>query len=299
MKKLWVICTACVLVCASMYAQTDSTQGTTQNNITDTTPDIRLQPQPLPQERPAQVYTLKPAVDIPITAVGTAWSLYAFTKIYSKDPSTDEQILSLRKSDVNGFDRWAIRPFHDRADKISYYPFYAAMPMPLFFLLDNKMRKDFFKLSFLYLEAMSITGLLYTGSTYFNDRYRPYAYDERTDFNYRMRGGAKNSFYAGHVALVATSTFFYAQVYADYHPESKIKWLFYGLAGAATGFTAYTRYYSGQHFPSDFVVGLSQGILTGLLVPKLHKTKLIKNNNISLRPFAGLNNGLSVVYKFK
>ena len=130
MKKLWIVCTACVLVCVSTYAQTDSGEAATQNVI-HTTPDMRLQAQPLPaNERPEPVYTLKPGVDIPITAVGTAWSLYAFTKIYSKDPSSDEQILSLRKSDVNGFDRWAIRPFHDRADKISYYPFYAAMPLP-------------------------------------------------------------------------------------------------------------------------------------------------------------------------
>jgi membrane-associated phospholipid phosphatase len=261
---------------------------------------MRLQAQPLPaDEKPQQVYTIKPAIDIPITAVGTAWSLFAFTKIYSKDPSSDEKILSLKKSNIPGFDRWAIRPFHDRADKISYYPFYASMPLPVFFLLDNKMRKDFFKLSFLYLEAMSVTGLLYTGSTYFNDRYRPYAYDERTDFNYRMRGGAKNSFYAGHVALVATSTFFYAQVYADYHPESKIKWLFYGIAGAATGFTGYLRHYSGQHFPSDLLLGVTQGTLTGLLVPKLHKTKLMKKHNVSIFPYAGpANGGMAMIYRF-
>lgn len=300
MKKLGILCSAFVLTYASINAQTDTVQPATQP-IIDTTPNMRLPEQPLPADdnKPSQVYTLKPAVDIPVTAIGTAWSLYAFTKIYSKDPSSDEKILSLRKSDVNGFDRWAIRPFHDKADKISYYPFYAAMPLPLFFLVDIKMRKDFFKLSFLYLEAMSITGLLYTGSTYFNDRYRPYAYDERTEFNYRLRGGAKNSFYAGHVALVATSTFFYAQIYADYHPESKVKWLFYGLAGAATGFTGYLRHYSGQHFPSDLLLGVAQGTLTGILVPKLHKTKLLKNHNVRLFPYAGPGNGgMAVVYRF-
>jgi membrane-associated phospholipid phosphatase len=162
------------------------------------------------------------------------------------------------------------------------------------------MRKDFWKLSLLYLETMSVTGILYTGATYTNDRYRPYAYDERTEFEYRRRGGAKNSFYAGHVALVATSTFFFAQVYSDYHPDSKIKWLFYTGAGAATAFTGYMRYYSGQHFPSDLLLGVTQGTLTGILVPRLHRTKFFKENNISLRPFAtGQSNGLAVVYKFK
>jgi membrane-associated phospholipid phosphatase len=297
MKKLWALCATCFCVFASVFAQQDSARIDTVTIASDTTP--LMQPQQVMNEKPMPVYKLNPAVDIPITAVGTAWSLFAFTKIYSKDESSGEQILSLQKSDVNGFDRWGIRAYHKRADDISYIPFYAAMPMPVFFLLDNKMRKDFFKLSFLYLEAMSITGLLYTGSTYMVDRYRPYTYHEGTDFDYKRRGGAKNSFYAGHVALVATSTFFFAQVYSDYHPDSKIKWLFYSIAGAATAGTAYLRYYSGQHFPSDFVLGIAQGTLTGILVPKLHKTKLLKNHNMTIVPMIGPSKGLAVVYKFK
>ena len=74
---------------------------------------------------------------------------------------------------------------------------------------------------------MSITGLLYTGSVYITNRYRPYVYSSESTIE--QRGGAKNSFYAGHVALVATSTFFMAKVYGDYHPDSKAKWVFYTL----------------------------------------------------------------------
>ena len=138
---------------------------------------------------------------------------------------------------------------------------------------------------------MSVTGLLYTGSTYFTNRYRPYAYSAETEIDQRIRGGAKNSFYAGHVAVVATSTFFMAQVYADYHPYSKIKWLFYGLASAATGTTAYLRQHGGLHFPSDILLGIAQGTLTGLLVPHFHKHPLIKNPNITIIPFYNSESG--------
>jgi membrane-associated phospholipid phosphatase len=297
MKKLWALCATCFCVFASVCAQQDSAKVDTTIVTRDTTPI--MQPQPMENEKPIPVYKINPAVDVPITAVGTLWSLYAFTKIYNKDESSDEQILALQKSDVNGFDRWAIRPYDKQIDRISYIPFYLAMPMPVAFLFDKKMRKDFAKLSFMYLETMSITGLLYTGSTYLTDRYRPYTYDEGTEFNQKTRGGAKNSFYAGHVALVATSTFFFAQVYADYHPDSKIKWLFYTIAGAATGGTAYLRHLGGQHFPSDLLLGMTQGTLTGLLVPKLHKTKLFKDQTLSIIPFMGPTKGLAVVYKFK
>jgi membrane-associated phospholipid phosphatase len=291
MKKLYVVVPAFLLVFASVCAQNDSA-----SLRVDTTPILQ---QPDIKEKPAkvEVYKLNPAVDIPVTATGTLWSLYAFTKIYSKDPSNEEAILALNKNDVNGFDRWGIRPYSKKLDDLSYIPFYGAMPLPVLFLFDKRMRKDIGKLSFLYLEAMSVTGLLYTGSTYFTNRYRPYVYSEETPLDYRTRGGGKNSFYAGHVALVATSTFFMAQVYADYYPESKMKWVFYGLATAATGATAYWRHEGGQHFPSDILLGLTQGTLTGLLVPRLHRTKLFKDPNLSIMPFTGQSHGLAVRYK--
>lgn len=288
MKKVVLAVPAFLFVFASVCAQNDSA-----SLRVDTTPIL----QPEIKEKPKQVYKLNPGADIPVTATGTLWSLYAFTKIYNKDPSNEEAILALKKSDVNGFDRWAIKPYSKRLDEISYIPFYASMPMPVFFLFDNRMRKDIAKLSFMYLEAMSVTGLLYTGSTYFTNRYRPYVYSDETDLDYRTRGGGKNSFYAGHVALVATSTFFMAQVYADYHPESNMKWLFYGIAIAATGTTAYLRHAGGLHFPSDLLLGVAQGTLTGLLVPRLHRTKWIKNPNLSIMPFMGQSNGLAIRYK--
>lgn len=290
MKKLYVVVPAVLLVFASVHAQTDTAILTR-----DTLPF--QQPEKIEQPEDKEVYKLNWGADIPVTATGTLWSLYAFTKIYSKDPSDAETILALDRNNVPGFDRWGIRPYNKKVDDISYLPFYGSMPMPVFFLFDKKMRKDIAKLSFLYLEAMSVTGLLYTGSTYFTNRYRPYVWHEATPLDYRTRGGGKNSFFAGHVALVATSTFFFAQVWADYHPHSKAKWVWYGLAGAATGATAYWRYRGGLHFPSDIVLGLAQGTLTGILVPKLHKTRIIKNPNLSITPFTGLSHGLAVRYK--
>ena len=245
-----------------------------------------------------EVYRIRPAVDIPLTAIGTGWSLYAFTRIYSKDPSTDAQINALRPEDVSRFNRGGIRPYSEKADKDSYIPFYGAMPLPILFLADKKMRKDFWKLNLLYLEAMSVTGMLYTGSVYMKDSYRPYAYSAETPMDYRKRGGAKNNFYAGHVALVATSTFFMAKTYNDYHPDSKLRWVFFGVAGAATGITAYGRYRGGLHFPSDIILGTVQGTLAGILVPHFHKNKILKNRDLMLYPFSGESHGLAAVYKF-
>ena len=245
-----------------------------------------------------QIYKLKPSVDIPVVAVGVGWSGFAFTKIYSKERSSVQKILNLDVNDINRFDRWAVRPYSEKIGTNSDYIFYGSMVLPILFIPAKETRKDIFKLSFLYLEVMSITGLLYTGSVYLTNRYRPYAYSEETEMSWRTRGGAKNSFYAGHVALVAASTFFTAKVFADYYPESKMKWAFYSAAGLATGTIAYLRHSGGFHFPSDILLGIAQGTLTGILVPHFHKKKISKD--LSLLPFYnGERSGLSVVYKFR
>jgi membrane-associated phospholipid phosphatase len=245
------------------------------------------------------VYKLKGSVDIPVFAIAGGWSGYALTKIYSKDTSSLAKILSLRKEDVNGFDRRAIDQYHLKARNMADILFYGSMPLPLLLFLDNDIRKDAGKILFLYLEAMSIHGLLYTGSVYLIDRYRPYTYNPAVPMSERKRGGGKNSFFAGHVGLVGTSTFFIAKVYSDYHPDSKLKYLLYGAAIVATGSTAYLRYRGGQHFPSDILLGLTVGTLTGILVPQFHKNKSNKNSNLSFTPFTGSGPGFGLVYTIK
>lgn len=244
------------------------------------------------------VYKLKPKVDIPLTAVAAGFTIYGFSKIYSKDASSQQQILRLRKDDINGFDRWAAGLHSEKAANASDLFFYGAMPLPLLLLADKDIRSDGFKITFLYLQAMSLTGVLYTGVPSLIDRYRPLTYSNEVPLDERMSGNNRNSFFAGHVALVGTSTFFAAKVFSDYHPDSKLRHIFWGAAAVATGATGYLRHRGGKHFPSDIVVGTGVGILSGILVPHFHKKPLFKNQNLTLMPFSGQSHGLAAVYRF-
>ena len=296
MKKL-LCCAAVIGLYLNSFTQEDSLKVFSNDSLLSDTLIKKISIKETGSRQP--VYKLKPAVDIPLFAINAGWSGYAFTQIYSKDRSSEEKILSLDKNEINWFDRWAVRPHSQTFSKNSNYIFGGAIPLPLLFLTGKETRKDFFKLTFLYLEAMSVTGLLYTGSVYLTNRYRPYAYSEETPMTWRTRGGAKNSFYAGHVALVATSTFFMAKVYSDYYPDSKVKWVFFSVAGLATGSIAYFRHKGGFHFPSDIVLGIAQGTLTGILVPHFHKNPLIKNDKVKIVPYSnGESNGLALLYRF-
>lgn len=249
--------------------------------------------------REGEMYKLKPIVDIPVILVCGGFSGYAFTKIYSKDKSTEAEILALDKKDVPKIDRWVAGNTDEKADQVSDIFFYGSIPYVFTLLLDKKVRKDAGKVGLMYLEAMSITGLFYTGSVLVVDRYRPETYNTDIPVDERTTGNNKDAFIAGHPALVATGTFFAASVYADYHPESNWKYVGYGIAVAATGTTAYLRLLAGKHFPTDLMAGIAVGTLSGILVPKFHKIKSGKSSNLGLYPFGnGEVKGITALYKF-
>ena len=246
--------------------------------------------------RHARVYTIKPTVDIPLVGAGAALDLYNFSQISTKNSTSLAKLQSLKISDLDWFDRWAVHPYSHSIDKLSYIPFYVAMPLPLIaFGIDSRMRQDFWKLTFLYGEAMILTGVLYTSAVHYVSRLRPLTYESASPVEERTSSNSRNSFFAGHVALVGTSLFFIAQSYADYHPDSRYKWAFYTGAAAITGLTGYLRNRAGEHFPTDVGLGAVVGVASGLFTPMLHRTRLL-NKKLTVLPFSMKGKGLSLLY---
>lgn len=240
-------------------------------------------------------YKINPSVDIPLVAGGAALDIYNFGQIGKKNSTSLARLESLKISDLDWFDRWAVHPYSHNIDKISYIPFYIAMPLPLaVFGIDSRMRKDFWKLTYLYGEAIILTGALYTSAVHYVSRLRPLTYESVSPIAERTSSNSRNSFFAGHVALVGTSFFFVAQAYADYHPESHYKWAFYTGAAVVTGLTGYLRNRAGEHFPTDVALGSVVGVASGLLTPMLHRVKPIKK--LTVLPFSPRGKGFSMLY---
>lgn len=261
---------------------------------------LPVQPEPTVQQDEVPHYRIKPGVDVPLILAGAAFSGYNFSRISKKTNSDPLYVQGLSKNNVNWFDRWGVHAYNEKTDNASYIPFFVSMPAPLLlFAGDKKMRKDFFKLSFLYAESVIITGILYTSAAGYTNRLRPMVYSSGTPMEKRVLSEQKKSFFAGHVALVATSTFFMARVIDDYHPNSRFKWLYYVLAGGATLATAYMRSAAGEHFPSDILLGTAVGTLSGLLTPSLHKIKLVNSGRLSILPIgnSGSTGGFTALYR--
>lgn len=268
------------IISLGAHAQTDTTQAMIKES----------------DRKHGKVYHINPAVDIPIAVAGTAWTLYGFSKIYGRDAVSEAEILALDRNDINKFDRPVTKHYSESAKSTSDMFFYGSQPLPLVLLFDKRIRKDALRVGLMYLEAMAITGTLYTTAAMSANRFRPYAYNPDVEMGTKTRGGARNSFFAGHVALVGTATFFMAKVYSDYHPEMNNKWILYTVAGAATATTGYLRMRAGQHFRTDVLLGTAVGTLSGLLVPTFHK-----NHNadprLTVSPLLGISNGFTAVLK--
>lgn len=245
--------------------------------------------------RPGGPYRLTPGVDIPLVAAGAALDLYNFSRISKKNPTSLAKLQSLKISDLDWFDRWAVHPYSHSIDQLSYIPFYVAIPLPLaVFGIDTRMRKDFWKLTYMYGEAMVLTGVLYSSAVHWVSRLRPLTYESASPIEQRTSSNSRNSFFAGHVALVGTSVFFIAQAWADYHPESPYKWVFYTGAAVLTGLTGYWRNRAGEHFPTDVVLGTVVGVAAGLFTPILHKVNPVKK--LTFLPFGPTGRGFSMLY---
>ena len=276
------------------YSQTDSIQSTRSDT------SVAVQAATMSKTKNADdMYHLNLPVDIPVTAVLAGFSLWGFSQIYSKDRSTEQEILDLDKDDIPKIDRWAAGMSDENADIASDYLFYGSIPYAFTLLISKEVRQEAGKIGLLYLEAMSITGLFYTGTAYLVDRYRPDTYSDELPLDEKTSGNQKNAFLAGHPALVATSTFFTASVIGSYYPKSAVAYTAYGIAIAATGTTAYLRHIAGKHFPTDLATGIVLGTTSGLLVPRLHRDKPGKDQKLGLYPFApGASRGVTFVYKF-
>ncbi|WP_400192329.1 phosphatase PAP2 family protein [Hymenobacter sp. B81] len=233
-------------------------------------------------------YQTRFVVDAPIAAALIATNVVAVKAAQNKRDLTPEEVLRLRREDVNGFDRFAAGNYDLDAKKLSDYPFYGSFAAPLVLMtVDGDVRRKFGQVGVLYLQTMAVTGAAFTISTALVDRSRPLAYSSEPTVDDRGDNNARNSFFAGHTAATASATFFAAKVFHDFHPDSPARPFVWAGAAAVPAAVGYLRLKAGKHFLSDNLVGYAVGAASGILVPQLHKTA--GRRGMSVTPLQGFN----------
>ena len=134
----------------------------------------------------------------------------------------------------------------------------------------------------LYGEATTINfGLTVITKSFFN-RTRPFAYNPDVAEEMKLKRNARTALVSGHTSITACNTFFAAQVFSDFYPDSQWKPVIWGAAAAIPAITGYLRVAAGKHYPTDVMAGYAMGAAIGILVPRLHRNKGLKEKGISL-----------------
>ncbi|MCC6723941.1 MAG: phosphatase PAP2 family protein [Saprospiraceae bacterium] len=217
-------------------------------------------------------YQLKTGREIGLYGLGLSLSGTGLLLNKTVQPLTAAQIGNLRAERLCDFERWVTTRHSVRSRKASDVLLFSSQLFPVAMTLgDPAMRKDAGIISNIYFEAGLINFGLTTVVKSIVKRTRPYVYQSGFSLEEKMKPDARQSFWSGHTSSTATMCFLTAQMYSDYHPDSKWKPAVWGAAAAVPLTTGILRMTAGKHFPTDVISGYLTGAAIGLLLPRIHR----------------------------
>jgi membrane-associated phospholipid phosphatase len=213
---------------------------------------------------------------------------------YLKTQTPDLMRSDLKLEGINFFDRIATKFSSENADRMSDKTLLVSSGLPFLLLAGRDTRAQFGKITILFVETMLLnqgfTDIIKSVSL----RPRPYVFDENLPPSTILRSNDRASFLSGHTSGSAAASFFFARVFSDYYPDSKLKPYVWGLAISLPALTGYLRIRGGQHYPTDVLAGYLLGGSIGYFIPVLHR-KPTKSKGLSWYPTG---NGIYLRYRF-
>ncbi len=288
----FLLLTVCLMNSLALWSQTDSTFANTKGAI------------PRAERSTSQkIYKIHLGWEVSTSLALIGASSLGYKWMDKRAALTEAEVLALDPQSVNSFDRPAVfydpAGFADAAFK-SDVLMTAFVASPIFLVLDKKIRRDWADMLGMLLVAHGVDNTIFFSTILLVRSPRPLAYNPALSVSDKVGDGKTNSFPSGHVSWAATSTFFIAKVYTDYHHIKGWKrMLIYTGAAIPPTIVGYYRVHAGRHFASDAIIGGLLGAACGIAVPELHRiTK--KVDGLSLKPFY-MNgaNGLSLSYVIK
>lgn len=229
-------------------------------------------------------YKLDWKKEIGIYSVGGASLIYGSSTNSNIKPLSIAQIQLLNPNDIHPFDRATIQNNSSWAGTVSDYGVYSLMLSPLAFMSSETMRKDWQTLGILYSEVILLSTSLPNWTKNSVQRLRPFVYNPEVELDKKMERDAQRSFFSSHTCVAFSAATFFSSVYSSYYPHSKLKPFVWTSSLLAASTVGYMRYQSGNHYPSDILIGAAVGTGVGLLIPYFHRVH--KNKALTILPQA-------------
>jgi len=192
-----------------------------------------------------------------------------------------EDIIALDPSGINNFDTYALGKFSETANHWSDYTLYLSLGSAFAASINQNNKSTFTTGLVMYAEVFLLnSGLTLIGKS-ITQRTRPLVYNTTLSNELKINKNSRSSFPSGHTSLSSASCFFAAKLFADSHPDSKLKPLVWGAAATLPAVTGYLRIQAGKHFPTDVIAGYILGAGIGLIIPELHRIDQSDSNALS------------------
>ncbi len=205
----------------------------------------------------------------------------SFLQSRTLQPLSAAEIAALDRDRINRFDRPAVDMNSVFAERWSDWSMRTALLLPAFFAFDRNVRRNGDRITLLYLETMLTAGAVTEAAKVSFRRIRPYAYRTDPAIEPLLPIDARKSFFSGHTSTAFAAAVFFAVIYSDYHPDSRLRPAVWAGALGLASSTAAARVLAGKHFPSDVLAAAVVGSAVGWGVPRLHRRL---QNSASLVP---------------
>ncbi len=234
------------------------------------------QPKKQPQ-KPKIIYELH-TTHIPLFIGSSFFYSIGNNLVRKQTPLLEQDLVFLNRSSVNLVDRFATYLWSPTFARISDATLIlSGLSTPLLFL-DKKIKKEWFTIGFMFLEASVLSYGITQTTKGLTDRIRPFVYNPNAPIEKKLEPDAKHSFFSGHTALTATYSFLTYKIYSDFYPKSDLKPYFLVGAIGLPFLTASSRVLAGKHYLSDVLTGFALGALVGYGLPYLHRKKIRPNS---------------------
>jgi hypothetical protein len=201
--------TVCLTNSLAVWSQNDSTLTIAEEAIPQTE-----------SSSSQKVYKIHLGWEVPVALGLIGASSLGYKWMDQRASLTEAQVLALNPQSVNSFDRPAAfydpAGFKDAQGKSDILmTFFVASPLLL--VLDKKIRSDWADMLGMLLVAHGADNTIFFSTLLLVRSPRPLTYNPAIPLESKTGVGKTNSFPSGHVSWAATSTFFIAKVYTDYH----------------------------------------------------------------------------------
>lgn len=245
-------------------------------------------------------YELKRA-DYFILPLGLSAEAIAWTFENQQAQLTSDDLLNVSRDHINMFDRSATYKWNSKLDNLSDVGKYTLVVSPAVILagsINKKQWSNSLSYGVMYFEVALLTVGISDIAKVLVKRERPYLYNSQLSNDEKLElideEGAQDSFFSGTTSISFASAVFLSKTFTDIYGKGTWSRIIWGASLALASTTAMLRYESGQHYPSDIMVGAAVGSAIGYFIPVLHK----KNNKLKNTTFIILPNYATLAYRF-